>query len=119
MTELGESAPAPGREPDARHRRRPSISDRGGSTRPASPGPAPWQRGGRSPSRDRGRRRSRSPRPARSLQPPSTPPWLYRRPADHYYPNGFRDPRQPAHPAPWDAHQCYGQTPYAAPQPLV
>ncbi|KAJ2761667.1 hypothetical protein IWQ57_005988, partial [Coemansia nantahalensis] len=98
MAELGEAVPAPGREPAAR--RRPSISDRGGSTRPGSPGPGPWQRGGRSPSRDRPRRRSRSPRPARPLEPPSTPPWLYNRPADHYYPNGFRDPRPPAHGAP-------------------
>ncbi|KAJ2747065.1 hypothetical protein GGI20_000869 [Coemansia sp. BCRC 34301] len=61
-----------------------------------SPGPAPWLRENRSPASERSEhrsrsraRRSRSPRP---LAPPTTPPWLRRRPPSQYYNRGAPHP---------------------------
>ncbi|KAJ1727107.1 hypothetical protein LPJ61_004759 [Coemansia biformis] len=120
MAELGESVPAPGRENGDRPRQ--SISDRADSTQPMSgarsPGSAPWLRGGRSPARDHDRRRSRSPPPPHPLMRPATPPWLYHRPAEHFYSNGFRDPRPPDALAPpmQPPAECAGPSPWAAQQ---
>ncbi|KAJ2479177.1 hypothetical protein IWW56_003257 [Coemansia sp. RSA 2131] len=99
MDELGETAPGVRRE-NSDIKRRLSGSDYGAVTRPPSahqsPGPAPWLRDTRSPHNGRsphhtGHDYSRAER--RPAEPPATPPWIRRRPADRFYPNGFRDPR--------------------------
>ncbi|KAJ2851230.1 hypothetical protein IWW36_001251 [Coemansia brasiliensis] len=90
MAELGESVPEGGNSFSS-DRRRPSVSSHGDSTaaplsgRQSPGGSASWMRNGRRS------RHSRS--PPRIVERPGTPPWLRRRPADRYYPNGFRDPR--------------------------
>ncbi|KAJ2059559.1 hypothetical protein GGI17_004327 [Coemansia sp. S146] len=57
-----------------------------------SPGPAPWLRENRSPVSERDERRSRSRAPRsrspRPLVPPTTPPWLRRKPPSQYYNRG-------------------------------
>ncbi|KAJ2159349.1 hypothetical protein GGF46_003096 [Coemansia sp. RSA 552] len=119
MAELGETMSGGDKNgKDAGERHRPQASDHDSASRAPSgrqsPRQAPWLRNAR----------SRSP-PPRALAPPTTPPWLRRRPADRFYVNGFRDPRPadalppaaaaadqvPA--APWDPSQGYGHGPYA------
>ncbi|KAJ2816876.1 hypothetical protein IWW50_006346, partial [Coemansia erecta] len=123
MAELGEAVPASaaarpnGAGREGGDRRRPSLSDHGGSTQPPSghqsPGQAPWLRSARSPQsgdydHHRSERRSRRSRsPPRILERPGTPPWLRRRPADRYYHNGFRDPRPEFNDSSSQQHQGY------------
>ncbi|KAJ2441394.1 hypothetical protein GGF42_007308 [Coemansia sp. RSA 2424] len=61
-----------------------------------SPGPAPWLRENRAPVSERDERRSRSrarrSRSPRPLAPPTTPPWLRRRPPSEYYNRGAPHP---------------------------
>ncbi|KAJ2700293.1 hypothetical protein H4218_002118 [Coemansia sp. IMI 209128] len=103
MAELGESVPAGGnsgtngRYGDGEYQP-PSLEQQNGSTPSASvpmqhsPAPAPWLRENRSPASERDDRRSRSrARRSRSplpLAPPTTPPWLIRKPPSQYYNRG-------------------------------
>ncbi|KAI9474560.1 hypothetical protein LPJ78_003983 [Coemansia sp. RSA 989] len=89
MAELGESVPEGGNI--SSDRRRPSVSSHGGSI--AAPLSGRQSPGGSSSWVRNGRRSRHSRSPSRIVERPGTPPWLRRRPADRYYPNGFRDPR--------------------------
>ncbi|KAJ2100507.1 hypothetical protein GGI09_002249 [Coemansia sp. S100] len=88
-----------------------------------SPGPAPWLRENRSPVSERDERRSRSRAPRsrspRPLAPPTTPPWLRRKPPSQYYnrgpPHPFNGSAMQPLPASRQQPKHEGSTEYAPP----